>query len=73
MLNTTKDLPIDNMVFSSPVTDGLNVVHHTVRVGGALLKRDEIYFSLVGAGATIIPLVYKLTSILQVTEITTPT
>ena len=73
MLDAAKDLPVDIMMFPCPVTNGMNIVHHTTKVGGTILDKEEFYFSLVGAGDTATPLVYKPTALLTVTEITAPT
>ena len=73
MLDEAKDLPVDIMMFPCPVTNGMSIVHHTTKVGGTILDKEEFYFSLAGAGDTAIPLVYKPTALLTVTEITPPT
>ena len=73
MLDGAKDLPVDIMMFPCPVSEGMNIVHHTTKVGGTILDKEEFYFSLAGAGDTAIPLVYKPTALLTVTEVTAPT
>ena len=73
MIDKAKDLPIDIMMFPSPVTDGLTILHNTSKVGGTILDKHETYFSLMGGGDTAIPLVYKPSAIFKVTEIAAPT
>ena len=73
MLDEAKDLPIDTMMFPSPVDKGMTVVHNTAKVGGTILDKNEIYFSLAGASDTAIPLVYSPTAIFKMTDITAPT
>ena len=72
-IDKAKDLPIDIMMFPSPVTEGLTILHNTSKVGGTILDKDETYFSLMGGGDTAIPLVYKPSAIFKVTEIAVPT
>ena len=48
MLDAAKDLSIDIMMFTCPVSEEMNIVHYAIKVGGTILDKDELYFSLAG-------------------------
>ena len=57
MMDEAKDFPVVTMMFPSPVTNGMAILHHMTKVGGTILDKDESYISLVWAEPTVIPLV----------------
>ena len=73
MMDEVKDLPLDTMITLSPVTEGIDVLHHTSKLGGDILDKKEVYFSLLGYSESALPVAYKPSSILTVTEVQCPT
>jgi hypothetical protein len=73
MMTSIADLPLDAMITFCPVSDNIDVLHHTSKIGGDILNKVITYFSLTGAGETAVPVVYKPSSALKVTEIQCPT
>ena len=72
MFNQVKDLQLDTMIFESPVGESLQVLHHSYKLGGDLLNKKEVYFSLFGGGPVAVPVVYKPKSILTIASIDCP-
>ena len=72
MFDQVKNLQLDAMIFKSPVDESLQVLHHSYKLGGDLLNKEEIYFSLFGGGTVAVPVVYKPKSILTIASIDCP-
>ena len=70
MMTVVGDLPIDTMITSSPVSEGIDLLHHTTKLGINLLNKEIIYFSLTGKAKTVIPVVYRPKLVLKITEVT---
>ena len=73
MLVSITDLPLDTMATVCPVTDNIEILHHTTKLGGDILNKEVIYFSLTGKGKTAVPVIYKPKSILKLAEVQCPT
>ena len=72
MFDQAMNLQLDAMLVKSPVDDSLQVLHHSYKLGGDLLNKEEIYFSLFGGGTVAVPVVYKPKSILTIASIDCP-
>ena len=70
VMDLVMDLEVDTMITYLLVTKSIVTLHHTSKVGGYILNKDETYFSLLGHSATSYPLVFKPTSLLTITEVT---
>ena len=73
MMDLVKDLEVDTMIKYSSVTESIVTLHHTSKIGGDILNKEETLFSLLGHSTTAYPLVFKPTSLLTITEVTCPT
>ena len=72
MIDSAKDLPLDAFIIKSPVDESIQVLHHCSKIGGDLLNKESIYFSLYGAEFTAIPVVFKPKSILTIAKVDCP-
>ena len=45
MLAAVGELPVDVMITPSPVSESIDLLHHTTKLGGDLLNKEVIYFS----------------------------
>ena len=73
LLASVVDLPLDTMATVCPVTDNIEILHHTTKLGSDILNKEVIYFSLMGKGKTAVPVTYKPKSILKLAEVQCPT
>ena len=70
MMNSVKDLELDTMITYSSVTNIIVTLHHASKIRGDILNKENAYFSLLGHDTTSYHFVFKLTSILIITEVT---
>ena len=73
MFASVADLPLDTLATVCPVTDNIEILHHTMKLGGEILNKETIYFSLMGNSKTVIPVTFKPKSILKLAEVQCPT
>ena len=73
VLNPVKVLSLDALLIQSPVHNGMELLHHMTKIGGTLLNKKEIYFSLFGTEKLAIPITYNPKSILTIAKVSCPT
>ena len=71
-LDVVKNQPLDAIITFSPVSERVSTLHNSTKLGGDILDKNDIYFSLFGHEDTAILAVHKPTFILTIAEITPP-